>query len=298
MGKGNMMLGLVKGKIGDVVGYRVTNSNDKQKQGWRPYRAHISNPRSLLQANRRMIIGNMTRIYGSFQPIIRRGFENIAYGGKSYQRFLKLNMNLVPDGPFVEKNYITPVPGPYKVSEGTLQPINYAYNAQSDGFKGNLASIAVPTGNTVTIAALSTALLAADSRLQEGDQLTWIVVFEYEGGAFDYRAQSIVLDTTNTTDTLTKDSHDQIQLGNTIAVQVDDHFLVDENSGLEDETPVAVACILSRDGVTDHLRSSETLAVNKADTFLAQFFTPAAKQRALESYMSPDGEIDWPTQAE
>lgn len=293
-----MMLGLVKGKIGDVVGYRVTNSNDKQKQGWRPWRAHISNPRSALQANRRMIIGNMTRVYGRFQPIIRRGFEDIAYGGKSYQRFLKLNMNLVPEGPYVEKNYITPVPGEYKISEGTLSSINVQYVSAEALFKGNLANIATLTGSSVTLAALSTAMIAADSRLQDGDQLTFLQVVEYEGGAFDYRAASITLNTTDSTTTFGVDNKGQLKVGNTILVAPDNNFAFMDDDVLEDETICAAAIILSRDGITDHLRSNETLAVNKAHTFLAQFYSPAAKQSAIESYMSPDGDIDWPTQAE
>lgn len=292
------MLGLVKGKIGDVVGYRVTNSNDKQKQGWRPYRAHISNPRSALQANRRMIIGNMTRLYGSFQPIIRRGFENIAYGGKSYQRFLKLNMNLVPEGPYVEKNYITPVPGEYKISEGTLSSINVKYVTAEALFMGNLANIATLTGSSVTLKALSTAMIAADSRLQDGDQLTFLQVVEYEGGAFDYRAASITLNTTDSTTTFGVDGKGQLKVGNTILVAPDNHFSFMDDDTSEDETICAAAIILSRDGITDHLRSNETLAVNKAHTFLAQFYSSAAKQAAIESYMSPDGDIDWPTQAE
>ena len=293
-----MMLGLVKGKIGDVVGYRVTNSNDKQKQGWRPYRAHISNPRSLLQANRRMIIGNMTRVYGRFQPIIRRAFEDIAYGGKSYQRFLKLNMNEVAAGPYVEKNYITPVPGEYKISEGTLPSINVKWVSADAVFMGNLANIAALTGNSITLAALSSAMIAADSRLQDGDQLTFLQVVEYEGGAFDYRGASITLNTTDSTTTFVVDNKGQLKVGNTILLAPDNHFAFMDDDVLEDETIVAAAAILSRDGITDHLRSNETLAVNKTNTFMAQFFTPAAKQAALESYMSPDGNIDWPTQAE
>lgn len=292
------MLGLVKGKIGDVVGYRVTNSNDKQKQGWRPYRAHISNPRSLLQANRRMIIGNMTRFYGRFQEVIRRGFEDTAYGGKSYQRFLKLNMNLVPEGPYVEKNYITPVPGPYKVSEGTLGSLGMKWNGATDNFESNIPNVAAQTGSSITVGALTALLLAADSRLQDGDQLTYLVAFEYEGGAFEYRAASIVLDSADNTTTIPVTSHGELNIGQGILVLTDSHMGVSVDAGLEDETVVAATLVLSRDGVTEHLRSSETLAVNTANTFLAPFYSPAAKKSAIESYMSPDGDIDWPTQAE
>lgn len=292
------MLGLVKGKIGDVVGYRVTNSNDKQKQGWRPWRAHISNPRSLLQANRRMIIGNMTRFYGRYQEVIRRCFEAYAYGGKSYQRFLKLNMNLVPEGPYVEKNYITPVPGPYKVSEGSLGSMGMLWNGTTDTFESNIPNLATQTGNSITIAALTALLLAADSRLQDGDQLTFLVVFEYEGGAFDYRFASITLDSTNSTTSIPITTKGELDLGSGILIVPDSHMGVSSDSGLEDETAVAAALVLSRDGVTDHLRSTETLAVNTANTFLAPFYSLASKQAALQSYMSPDGEIDWPTQAE
>ena len=141
------MLGLVKGKLGDIVGYRVTNSNDKVKQGWRPYRAHISNPKSFLQASQRVKINNITRNYGQLKEVISRGFEGIKYGGMSYQEFLRINMLNTPEGPWVEKNYITPVPGEYQISRGSLPTIGMRYDGPTGQFISNLENSPAETGS-------------------------------------------------------------------------------------------------------------------------------------------------------
>ena len=297
MAKGNQMLGLVKGKLGDIVGYRVTNSNDKVKQGWRPYRAHISNPKSFLQASQRVKINNITRNYGQLKEVIARGFEGIKYGGLSYQEFLRLNMLNVPDGPWVEKGYITPVPAAYQISRGSLPTIGMRWDSTQDSFISNLQSTPPEAGNTVTLSAFTTKLITANPWIQDGDQLTWIGVFEYEGGAFEYRFASVTLDTTNVTTNLVVTAKGQIGIGNYLYINNDASYIVDPDSGLEDETLVAAACIQSRDGGNDPLRSSEILGCNTAaTTFYTQFFGAAAKRAAILSFMAEGSDIDWPVE--
>lgn len=290
------MLGLVKGKLGDIVGYRVTNSNDKVKQGWRPYRAHISNPKSFLQASQRVKINNITRNYGQLKEVISRGFEGIKYGGMSYQEYLRINMLNAPEGPWVEKDYITPVPGNYQISRGSLPSINMRDSGE-DSFTSNLASSPAETGSSVTLSAFSTKIITANPWLQDGDQLTWIAVLEYEGGVFDYRFASVTLDTLNTDHTFPVTQKGQIDIGSTILVVNDANYAVDPDSGLEDESIIGAACILSRDGGTEHLRSSEKLAtLSGYSTYLDNFFTTAAKRAAILSFMAEGADIDWPTE--
>lgn len=291
------MLGLVKGKLGDIVGYRVTNSNDKVKQGWRPYRAHISNPKSFLQASQRVKINNITRNYGQLKDVIARGFEGIKYGGMSYQEFLRINMLNTPNGPWVEKDYVTAVPGSYQISRGSLPIINMRDN-ESSGFTSNLASSPAESGNSVTLAAFSTKIITANPWLQDGDQLTFIAVLEYEGGAFDYRVASVTLDTTNVTKSFPVTQKGQIDIGSTILIDNDSNYGVDPDSGLEDETLVAASCVLSRDGGDEHLRSSEKLAILESNisVFLNTFFGAAAQRAAILSFMAEGSDIDWPVE--
>lgn len=291
------MLGLVKGKLGDIVGYRVTNSNDKVKQGWRPYRAHISNPKSFLQASQRVKINNITRNYGQLKEVISRCFEGIKYGGKSYQEYLRINMLNMPDGPWVEKDYITPVPGEYQISRGSLPSINMHYEDSLDYVTSNLSSSPAESGNSVTLAAFSTKILTANPWLQDGDQLTFIAVFEYEGGAFDYRVESVTLDTTNSTKSFPVTQKGQIDIGSTILINNAQGYGIEFDSGLEDEELVAAACVLSRDGGNEHLRSSEKLWVYEMGTqFIQQFFGDAAKRAAILSFMAEGSDIDWPVE--
>ena len=171
------------------------------------------------------------------------------------------------------------------------------YNDTTGAFISNLASSPAESGNSVTLAAFSTKIITANPWLQDGDQLTWIAVLEYEGGAFDYRVASVNLDTTNTTKSFPVTTKGQIDIGSTILIDNDANYGIDEDSGLEDESLVGAACVLSRDGGDEHLRSSEKLSVNQERTdFFARFFGTAAKRAAILSFMAEGSDIDWPTE--
>ena len=292
-----MVVTVGTGKLGSMVGYRITNSNDKEKQGLRAYVAHPSNPQSFLQAQQRMKIANIARNYGILKPVLRRAFEDKKYGGMSYLEFLRLNLNEVPEGPYVPKNYVTYVPAAYKMSKGTLQTLGYAFKQTSQSFVPNLNSLASVTAGSMTLAALSAAIIAANPTIQDGDQLTWIVGFEYEGGAFQYRYASITLDTSDTTTTFVIDSHDMLSVGNNIKVSPTENFAISDDSGLEDETVVAACGILSRDGDGVHLRSTEVMAINPAASGIAPLMTAQAKIAAIQSFMAAGANTDWPTEA-
>lgn len=293
-----MVVTVGTGKLGSMVGYRITNSNDKEKQGLRAYVAHPSNPQSFLQAEQRVKIANIARVYAALKPVIRRGFESKKYGGMSYLEFLRLNLNAFPDGAWVEKQHITAVPSEFKISQGTLPIVNVAYSAQDDAFKTSLLGDSTITGSTITLQALTNAILSKNSNLNDGDQITVIQVAEYEGRAFEFRTASITLDATNTTKTFAIDSHDNLVLDNEVRLNVKEtNVLIPSEDGMEDENVVAAALIVSRDGETEHLRSSATIAVNKTAASMASFYGAEAKMNAIKSFMAAGSEIDWPVEA-
>lgn len=297
MAKGSPVVGVMTGKIGSMVGYRVTNSNDKVKQGFRSYVAHPGNPQSYLQAAQRVKVANIARVYGALKHIVRRGFEAKKYGGMSYLEFLRLNLQAVPDGPWVPKNYLTAVPAAYVLSKGTLPSAGMRYDTAAAAWISNLASIASQTGQTISVQAFTNAIIAANPQLQDGDQLTFIVASGYEGGAFEFRFASVVLDTTNITTMLPVTAKGEINVGNTILVKPDENFGISDDSGLEDETVVGAALIISRDGDDVHLRSTETMGVyTQADSNFQAFFGATAKQKAIASFMAASSDIDWPTE--
>lgn len=311
MAKGNFLTTVVRGKLGNMVGYKNTNSNNKETQAWRGYVATIKNPQSNGQARQRMIVSNIIKNYGALKPIIARGFEGVEYGGKSYQRFLKLNMVGAGNPPYVRKGYPTPVPGTYQISEGSLLPISVMsidrltqveqphYACHSD-----LYAPITPAGRYETLGEFSRALINGNTDIQAGDQLTFITVNETGEGQYIYRFASIIIDPESTEEFIGNEelgsSYNGINFNNGAGSSASDLFFDMVPAGTSDEVTVAGAVIQSRQGESGGwLRSTATLYCDVMNTnnSLRMFWETSAYEVALASYMSADSRSsDWPTE--
>lgn len=308
MAKGNFLTSTVRGKLGEMVGYKNTNSNDKVKQGWRAYVPHISNPKTAGQATQRMIVSNLTQNYTALKSILQRSFEGVKYGGKSYQRFLSLNMKNAGNGPFIPKGTrSTPLPIPgLKISEGSLISIDTFGMLTWEGkvaLKTDLyMSNVVPEQ---TIGDISQALIDNNSDVRAGDQLTFICVSVTENLEYVYRFASFIIDPDSTT-ALTTTAENFHVVGDTGVIyrlygaggndRAVAFTLVDPAT---DEIPVAGAVIQSRQAADGKwLRSPSTLYVNTDDEEIMQYFSDEMYQLALESYMGAGSSraSDWPTE--
>lgn len=87
MAKGNMLLGMARGKVGDLVFTRLYG-----EQITRPRVRKIANPKTEKQMIQRMIFATVTAAYHRFQTIANHAFEGIAYGARSQQKFMSLNL--------------------------------------------------------------------------------------------------------------------------------------------------------------------------------------------------------------
>lgn len=146
MGKGSFN-GLIRGKIGNSVFYKVTNSNNKEKQGIRQYIPTVANPRSNGQLYQRAIMATVMRAYAAGKEIFDHSFENVKTGGKSMDYFRKINVDALRQlvtnevsagtavanqlGRVVCPGVNKPAPGKFIISEGSLQQDLFTYN---DGF--------------------------------------------------------------------------------------------------------------------------------------------------------------------
>ena len=313
MAKGNFLTSIVRGKLGEMVGYANTNSNDKVKQAWRSYRPHISNPRTEGQARQRMIVSNLTKNYTALKEIITRGFEGTKYGGKSYQRFLSLNMKNAGQGPFIPKGTrSTPLPVPGMIiSQGSLIPIDVlGFRVATVGTLTNVGFIindlfASPyqQASATTWGYVSTSLISGNTDVKDGDQITFIEVCETENLEYVYRFKSVVIDSTST-DPVSADAETpsvKTYQGITFSFFVEGGITkmmvrlgIDPN-----EVPVAGAVIQSRQGSDgQRLRSPASMWVNEGNTDIMQYFSAEMYQLALESYMN-EGKTtstDWPVE--
>ena len=271
MAKALGLIGNFKGKLGNTVGYSLKDSNNKQTQGVRVYQPVVRNPKTAAQAEQRCKLAPINATYRALKMVIDRGQEGKAYGNKSRLAWLKDAIKAFDGGYFVKGATINmPALGP--LTKGSLahelyldSTKNYIYIEVQD----------VTSADTNTLGKLSAKLIAQSPSIHEGDQLTFIGTYE-AGGMLAVRVLSIVVDSTSTA-----------ALPSAITI-ADDHVNVFSN---ESDT-TAAAIVLSREGDNGaHLRSTEIL--EQLSEYNADTLAPAAKQAAIESYMSQGANTDW-----
>ncbi len=271
MAKGLGIIGNFKGKVGNIVGYNLKDSNNKQTQGLRAYQPVVRNPKTAAQAEQRAKMAPINATYRALKGIIDRGQEGVAYGNKSRLRFLSEAMKQF-DGPWFEKGEAVTLPIKTNITKGSLTSIDVEYLAE-DYVRFGLVVGDVSSLNT--IGAVSTALLANNSFLKEGDQLTFV-----HGSQYNCTVLSIVLNSTDST-AVTNFSNDTGSLSLEFGILI--------------EADTEYACvILSREGESgQHLRSTTALTLSTAAA-ASDYYKDAAKDAAIESYMAANGNTDWP----
>lgn len=282
MAKGSAM-GVWKGKKGTSVFYRIKNSNNKQVQGIRERVYDPANPQTSSQAGQRMKMLPAQRMANVLKPIIERGFEGVKYGPMSRNAFLKYALKQNSGFPATSKDDSKVWPGEYLISKGSLPEITCEFNATD---VKAIFSLGCDTPG-LTVGTLSADLLAENSYLQAGDQITLCLCETADFGTPNdavpvWRTVSFILDANDTT-TLAS-------LGLTVTVETN-HIAIGVDEDLE--YFVAAGLILSRESSTGgHLRSN--CRVKLTDSFADFLFSNAALVEARKSYMKQDQvQADW-----
>lgn len=293
MAKGNAM-GLWRGKKGSTVFYKLTNSNNAQKQGIRERVYEVANPQSNGQATQRAKLLPAQRVAGVLREIVERGWQGVDYGSKSRSEFLKRALSMKSGYPFIEKDDDRVVPGAYQITKGTLTPVVCSYD---DSFLINTDIVLVQGAVTIsTLGELSQNIIDNNAAFQEGDQLTFVICIssaQTAPGQLDasyiWKYASFFLDPTDSTEI--KDGTIVI---NGVAIKCDESLvsITDPN----DSAIAAGAAIVSRLGDNgQHLRSTAKLLVD--DDLLADWFSSSQQRRARESYQTSNAvttNTNWP----
>lgn len=87
MAKGNMLLGMARGSVGDLT---FARSNGQQVA--RARNRNPKNPRTMAQAIQRMVMATVSGARGMMREIVDHSFEGVKYGLDSLSLFSKLNM--------------------------------------------------------------------------------------------------------------------------------------------------------------------------------------------------------------
>ena len=284
MAKGNAFIGIVTGKLGDTVGYRVANSADKVVQGWRPYIATVANPQTEAQSIQRLKMAPAVNFYRALGTILNNAWQGQKYGTQSRNYFMSAAMKQTTGIPFIVKGDKRFYPGEYQVAQGSLT--RQSVTAIADNL---LTTSIISPGVTGTWGEFSQALINKNFGIKNGDKLTFIFVGTSELGEYLPAYSYVILDTSNTTaaSEILASSNLSFAGAADAALQVG---VVNAVTNI-----VAGAVILSRldtSAGTRWLRSNSRMFVT--DAYKEVLMSTAAYQAAINSYMKAENvSSDW-----
>jgi len=275
MGKGLGLIGNFKGKVGNVVGYNLKDSNNNQTQGVRIYQPVVRNPKTYAQAEQRARMAVINATYRALKSIIDRGQEGKPYGNKSRLAWLSDAMKNF-NGAWVNKGEAIQFPAIVPLTKGSLAQVSVF---SVDESIVTLTAAAQEGDVLNTVGGISAVLKRAYSAIKDGDQITFVLM-DNRGDTINMASLSII-----------------VRDGDNTAV---DGFQISQNrlglaaSVLNGDNTVAAAVILSREGADgSHLRSTTSLKLSE-DCSGEPPYDDASKEAAIRSYMASGSTSDWP----
>lgn len=168
MAKGNIILGYLRGSIGDITFFRAKGQQLSRARNRAP-----ANPRTVAQMDQRAKMACAVKFFSQ----VGANFFKYAFEGKKekesyFNAFVKNNILL---GGYIGKQasrvYDFPALGAWQISSGTLPEITAPFPQSVNGVAYNVGTVSASP--ITTISELSKALIGSDSsRWREGDILT------------------------------------------------------------------------------------------------------------------------------
>lgn len=179
MSKDNMLLGYARGKVGSLVFAR----RDGQ-QITRAYNANPANPRSTAQQGQRVLMATAIQVYRSMSNIVDHSFENAVGKAGNMRAFMsaalrdmKANDSQFSFLRWKERQF---VPGPFQVSDGSLQAIPAPeLSSTLDHVTIKFANI---TGESVSVASIANAM----GLYKVGDMSTFLLCYPMATGGYGF----------------------------------------------------------------------------------------------------------------
>lgn len=181
MAKDNLFLGFGRGKVGDVVFYRLGGQQVARARNRSP-----RNPQTVIQLLQRVLLKTSSVAYSLLQDICNHSFQGLMEGTESQSRFTKLNVAMFrrqlrvlietgdpeeilgsTDSNFAERGSTLAEFNPYVVSEGTIQ-------ANEVQFISSNVCLMCPLPTTATKATITYQQVVDVLGLNRGDQLTFL----------------------------------------------------------------------------------------------------------------------------
>lgn len=192
MATGSLMMGTLKGKLGETVALRRSG-----KQVLRAYVRDVKNPNSQKQQVQRMVQSTVAQAYSAMKKICDHSFEGVQVGQKSMSYFMSKNMDKLrasivagTDGTlvsasadFVRKGVNLPVLNKYIVGKGTLPEVALADKDGSGQLStANFGNIILSTNGEGRIHDFVDAFVKANSG-KVGDWFTFLFLLRENGSS-------------------------------------------------------------------------------------------------------------------
>lgn len=190
MSKSNMLLGLAKGKVGDLVFYR-----DGGEQRTRS-RVTPKNPRTPAQMAQRVKIANVSGIYRSLASVLFSSFTNRKSNQSGYNVFAASAIPLAPSLTREMASAGVFIPQPCHLSKGVLPSLPFQLKDVQDG-QGFGLSVGVEQTETTTCGQVSADIINRYPTVQQGDKivavrLSFIPIEDSPEGVDMYTPQVVV----------------------------------------------------------------------------------------------------------
>lgn len=166
MAKGNMLLGMSRGSVGDVTFYRSGGSQRARARNRKP-----ANPMTVRQQTQRAKFANAVKFHKqATSNFFRFAYEDKKVNESDYNAFMRHNVgNSGFIGARASKIASWPALGLWEVTAGSLPEINNVDAGENPKF---IFDIGVSSSTITTIGALSSALIALGDTWREGDIVT------------------------------------------------------------------------------------------------------------------------------
>ena len=279
MAKGNLLLGMGRGSIGDITLYRAYGSQVSRARA-----KVVKNPKTEAQNIQRIIMATTVYGYSAMKSICDHSFQGKSYGAECMNRFNSLNAQLLrgklaneglekqpyPDpatgaysAMFNDKQGINPkgvAPNNWVISEGTIAPIAYE---PAEGYTSETCfGVDIDLGDTEVTGKYSEVIEKLG--LQQGDQLTVCVITN--SGTFDY-GRFILSPNDADLDNLVTDESKNNDRDINVSVSFDTGHVIIELPSVESrgDMACAVGLIISRRDGQGWKRSNCTMKVLNVD---------------------------------
>lgn len=271
----------MKQKLAGAVWYQ-----QKGRTLVRELAAEVSNPQTSSQMAQRGRLANLVALYRTNKFWMNHGaFESKKTAWSDYNAFVSANSKSTPI--WLTKGAVASgacIVAPVAVTKGTLPSVNLNEYESNSTFSTDLYTGSLFIEDETTAAALSTALLASNNGLQEGDQISVIINYQRSDGAVPgvtARAYEFIIDTQDTR-TMVDLGLNAVMASDEIEVGGEYHLVISldptgENAG--------VAVIISREVSGKIYVSSQSLVLTSAQTsYITQYTSDAAFAAMALSY--------------